>query len=126
MITNEQKLRELNERYVRSWLTSDTEWYAKHLADDFICINPDASAQNKAEFLAEVAGGTDLATYKLEMVDVRVFGDVGIIRAIGSWTSHAGTKGMSHYTDIYVRSGSSWKCVSAQICRPSTVSARSS
>ena len=120
-MTIEQELRELNERYVRAWLTSDTAWYSKHLADDFVCVNPDASAQNKKEFLAEVAGGTDLATYDFELVDIRVFGDVGLIRAIGRWTTHSGTRGTSHYTDIYVRKGQDWRCVSAQICRPNSV-----
>lgn len=117
-MTDHERLSELNEAYIRASLSSDTNWYDKYLADDFVCINPDATLLDKAQFLRMVAGGSDQATYNLDVVDIRVFADVALIRAIGSWRTHAGVSGISHYTDVYVRRGEDWKVVSAQITRP--------
>jgi len=117
-MTDHERLSELNEAYIRASLSSDTNWYDKYLADDFVCINPDATLLDKAQFLRMVAGGSDQATYNLDVVHIRVFADVALIRAIGSWRTHAGVSGISHYTDVYVRRGEDWKVVSAQISRP--------
>ena len=58
---------------------------------------------------------------------MRFFGDVAIVRALGSWTAKSGKPGTSRYIDVYVRSGEDWKVVSAQITitqRRSTLLAR--
>jgi ketosteroid isomerase-like protein len=117
--TEHEALRALNESYIRALLTSDTEWYDARLADDFVCINHDGVVLDKPRFLRMISGGSEQATYDFDFVDIRVFGDVALIRAIGSWRTHSGTPGVSHYTDVWVRSGGDWKVVSAQITRPS-------
>ena len=117
-MTDRERLSELNENYIRASLTSDTQWYDDHLADDFVCINPDATLLDKQQFLKMIGAGSNQANYNLDVVDIRIFGDVALIRAIGSWRTHAGVSGLSHYTDVYVRSGANWKVVSAQITRP--------
>ena len=61
-MTDHERLSELNEAYIRASLSSDTNWYDKYLADDFVCINPDATLLDKAQFLRMVAGGSDQAT----------------------------------------------------------------
>jgi ketosteroid isomerase-like protein len=117
-MTDHERLSELNEAYIRASLLSDTKWYDAYLADDFVCINPDATLLDKPQFLRMIAAGSDQATYHLDFVHIRVFGDVALIRAIGSWRTRAGVNGISHYTDVYVRRGEDWKVVSAQITRP--------
>ncbi len=117
-MTDHDQLLALNAAYVQASLTADTAWYSEHLADDFVCINPDATVADKTRFLAEIARGSDQVSYDLDGVDIRVFGDVALIRAIGSWRTAAGVNGISHYTDVYVRTGRGWKAVSAQITRP--------
>jgi ketosteroid isomerase-like protein len=120
-MTDHERLSELNEAYIRASLSSDTNWYDEHLADDFVCISPDATVLDKPQFLRMIAAGSDQATYNLDFVDIRTFGDVALIRAIGSWRTRAGASGVSHYTDVYVRGGDDWKVVSAQITRPPAV-----
>lgn len=112
------RLRALNEQYVRASLAGDVEWYRRHLAEDFVCIESDGSVLDKAAFLWMTARGSDLATYRIEAVDVRLFGDVALVRATGAWTAKDGTPGLSRYTDVYVRSDDEWRVVSAQITRP--------
>ena len=117
-MTDAEQLMTLNEAYVRASLSCDTAWYVEHFADDFVCINPDASALDKSQFLKMIAAGSDQVAYELEFVNLRIYGDVALIRAIGSWRTSGGARGASHYTDVYVRDGQDWKVVSAQITRP--------
>ena len=117
-MNDHERLTTLNEQYIRASLASDTAWYDAHLADDFVCINHNAAVLDKTQFLSMIGAGSDQATYNLDLVNIRVFGDVALIRAIGSWKTRRGVSGVSHYTDIYVRRGDDWKVVSAQITRP--------
>lgn len=119
-MTREQILRNLNQNYVQASLAGDVEWYRTHLADEFVCIESDGSVLDKAAFLEMTAKGSDLASYKLEQIDLRFYGEVALLRCTGSWLAKDGTPGLSRYVDVYARFGDDWKCVSAQITRPST------
>lgn len=117
-MSREERLRMLNEQYVRASLAGDVEWYRTHLADEFVCIESDGSVLDKTAFLQMTAQGSDLAEYRLDEVAIRFYGDVALVRATGSWTAKNGKPGMSRYIDVYVRSGDDRKAVSAQITRP--------
>jgi ketosteroid isomerase-like protein len=112
-------LEQLNQEYVDAFMNADVEWYRKHLADDFVVIESDGSILNKAEFLTNAAKGPDVVDYKLQDVDVRIYGNAALVQATGIWTRQDGTKGMSRYTDVYVQTVAGWKTVSAQITRTS-------
>jgi ketosteroid isomerase-like protein len=117
-VSPEQQLRLLNQQYVAASLAADVEWYRKHLADDFVCIDSDGSVLDKDAFLRLTAKGSDLAEYRLDDVNLRIYGDVALVRANGSWKTKTGIPGVSRYIDVYVQSGGEWKAVSAQITRP--------
>jgi ketosteroid isomerase-like protein len=112
-------LEQLNQEYVDAFMNADVEWYRKHLADDFVVIESDGSILNKAEFLTNAAKGPDVVDYKLQDVDVRIYGTAALVQATGQWTGQDGSKGMSRYTDVYVQTVAGWKTVSAQITRRS-------
>jgi Domain of unknown function (DUF4440) len=116
--TAETTIRNLNEAYVKAALGSDAGWFQTHLADEFVCIESDGSVLDKPAFLAMVAQASDLATYRLEEVDVRFYGAVALVRCTGAWRAKNGTPGISRYIDVYARFGHVWKAVSAQITRP--------
>ena len=117
-MSREDELRKLNEDYIKASLTGNVEWYRKHLAEDFVCIESDGTVLDKAAFLGKTAQGSDLAEYRLPEVDIRFYGDVALVRCTGEWKAKNGTPGLSRYIDIYVRSNKEWKAVSAQITRP--------
>ena len=117
--SDELRLRRLNQEYVDAFMIADVEWYREHLADDFIVIESDGSVFNKAEFLTNTAKGPDVVDYQLQEVDVRIYGSVALVQATGLWTRKDGSKGLSRYTDVYVKQGDDWKTVSAQITRAS-------
>ena len=112
-------LERLNQEYVDAFMNADVEWYREHLADDFVVIESDGSVFNKTQFLSNTAKGPDVADYRLQDVNVRIYGNVALVQATGLWTGKNGSNGMSRYTDVYVRAGEEWKTVSAQITRTS-------
>ncbi len=118
--SRERHLLQLNEQYVHASLTGDVEWFRTHLADDFVCIESDGSVRFRDVFLRAAVLGPDLIEYKLDYVDVRLYGEVALVRASGSWISKTGIRGISRYTDVYVHDGAAWKVVSAQITRPAS------
>lgn len=117
-MTREEEILELNEQYVRAALEGDVEWYRARLADEFVCIDSDGSLLDKRAFLRMTAGEPELASYRLAEVDVRLYGDVALVRAKGEWIARSGKPGVSRYVDVYVHDGREWKAVSAQITRP--------
>jgi ketosteroid isomerase-like protein len=110
-------LTRLNQEYVDAFMNADVAWYRDNLADDFVCIESDGSIIGRDEFLRGAARGPDVANYTLADVRIRVYGDVALVHATGRFTRRDGTKGVSRYTDVYVRTDGRWKAVSAQITR---------
>lgn len=117
--SDKRTLERLNEEYVAAFMSADVGWYEEHLADDFRCIESDGSLLNKAQFLSNTAKGPDVADYKLQKVDVRLYGEVALVQATGLFTGKDGSSGVSRYTDVYAKTGEVWKAVSAQITRTS-------
>ena len=117
--TDKTTLERLNQEYVDAFMNADVEWYREHLADDFVVTESDGSVFNKTQFLSNTAKGPDVADYRLQDVNVRIYGNVALVQATGLWTGKNGSNGMSRYTDVYVRAGEEWKTVSAQITRTS-------
>jgi ketosteroid isomerase-like protein len=111
------KLERLNEKYIEAFMKADVDWYRQHLAEDFVCIESDGSILSKTEFLRHTAEGPDVADYKLEGVQVRIYGGAAVVQATGLFSRKDGSSGMSRYTDVYARMDDGWKVVSAQITR---------
>jgi len=115
--SDEGIVRRLNEEYIRAFMQADVAWYVQHLTDEFMVIESDGSLLNKQQFLAATAKGPDVATYKLDQVSIRFYGDVALVQATGLWTRKDGSAGMSRYIDTYVRMNKEWKVVAAQVTR---------
>jgi ketosteroid isomerase-like protein len=122
--SDKAELERLNQEYVDAFMNTDIDWYREHLAEDFVCIESDGSIVYKQKFLSNIARGPDVADYKLEQVDVRIYGDAALVQATGLWTRRDGSKGMSRYIDVYVRQEAEWKTVSAQITRTASIGVR--
>jgi ketosteroid isomerase-like protein len=116
-VSDKTVLEQLNEQYIEALMAGNVDWYRRHLAEDFVCIESDGSILDKAAFLQRTAQGPSVADYTLELVHVRIYGGVALIRATGSFRRKDGGSGRSQYTDIYVRTKEGWRVVSAQITR---------
>ena len=110
-------LARLNQQYVDAFMQADVPWYRANLADDFVCIESDGSILDKDAFLRNASRGPDVATYRLEDVRIRMFGDVALVHATGRFARRDGSAGTSRYTDVYALRNGAWKAVSAQVTR---------
>jgi ketosteroid isomerase-like protein len=117
--TDEETIRDLNQKYINAFMHSDVDWYESMLTEEFVCIDSDGSILHKPEFLEQARKAPDVLSYDLEKVNVRLYGNVALVQATGRFTRKNGTVGHSHYTDIYVREKEDWKVVSAQVTRGS-------
>jgi ketosteroid isomerase-like protein len=114
-MSDQATLTKLNQQYVDSFMAADVEWYRRHLADDFVCIESNGSVLDKAQFLTQTAKGPGVRSYVLDDARVRMFGDVALIHGFGTFVRMDGTSGQSRYTDVYAKHDGEWKTISAQI-----------
>ena len=117
LAANEAALLQLNEGYIRAFMTADAAWYDAHLVDDFICVRADGSVHEKPAFLAGTTPDAAAEEYLLDDVSVRVHGDSAYVTARGTWRRKDGSTGQTRYIDAYAKVGGEWKVVSAQLTR---------
>lgn len=108
----------LNEQYVQAFRDADVAWYDAHLAPDYQVVFGDGSVHDRAAALADFAKpyyAEGIASFPLDKVRIRRFGDVALIHAENAYTLKDGRRGVNRYTDIWVRRAGRWWCVAAQI-----------
>jgi uncharacterized protein (TIGR02246 family) len=112
-------LRELNENYVRAFREADVAWYDAHLTPDYVVISGDGSFNDRAKALENFAKptfATSMKSFPVGDVRIRRFDDIAIIHAENAYELKDGRKGVSRYTDIWVKqSDRRWMCIAAHI-----------
>ncbi len=112
-----ETLLELNRDYIRSVQNSDVRRFDEILAGDFLCSNPDGTLIDRAAFLRQTAQPVIVRYLEARDVNVRLMGDFAIIHARTSYTLPDGREAFGRYTDVWVRRGGQWRCVSAHVTR---------
>ena len=112
-----ETLRELNQGFIRSVRISDVGWFDRNLAEDFLNSNADGSVVDRAAFLRQIAPSCPVANLDVEDVRVRILGDSAIIHGRTTYTKPDGRAAAGRYTDVWVRQGGRWVCVSGDVTR---------
>src|SRR2546422_244544 len=107
----------LNTDYINSVQHSDVKRFDEILSDDFYCSNPDGSLVDRAAFLKQTAKPVTISSLQAEDVLIRIMGDTAIIHARTSYLKPDGKSGGGRYTDVWMRQGGRWLCVSAHVTR---------
>src|SRR5579859_2622481 len=102
-LSDRERLLELNRGYIAAFLNADVGWYREHLAEEFVCIESDGTVLDKATFLDDCAKGPDVASYELAETEVRIYGETALVQARGDFVRRDGSRGVSRYTDVWVR-----------------------
>ena len=108
-------LRELNREYVRSFLESDAARYDELLADEFVCIEPNGEAIDRATFLARAAQPAEMEFFHVEDVSIRILGEFAQISARTPYRTQTGREGTNIYIDCWMRRDGQWRAISAHI-----------
>ena len=110
-------LRELNRGFIRSVRTSDVGWFDRHLAEDFLNSNGDGTLVDRAAFLRQIAPPCPVTSLDAEDVRIRILGDTAIIHGRTTYAKSNGQAAAGRYTDVWVRRGKRWVCVSGDVTR---------
>ena len=110
-------LEKLNAGYIDSVQRSDTGWFEKNLADDFLNSSFDCSLADRAGFIAFIGRPAAISNLRAEDVRIRVLGDVAVIHGRTRYTRADGSEGAGRYTDVWARRNGRWLCVAAQVAR---------
>lgn len=107
----------LNTDYINSVQNGDVARFEQILDADFQCSNPDGSLIDRAGFLKQTAQPVTIKGLVADEVKIRMFGDTAIIHARTNFTTADGRTAKGRYTDIWMKRGDTWKCVSAHVTR---------
>ena len=110
-------LRELNRGFIRSVRTSDVDWFERNLAEDFLNSNADGTLVDRVAFLRQIAPPCPVSSFDAEDVRIRILGDTAIIHGRTTYAKPNGQAAAGRYTDVWVRQGEDWVCVSGDVTR---------
>lgn len=108
----------LNARYVEAFRKADADWYAIHLAPDYRVVHGDGSLHDRNEALADFAlpyFDRNIRSFPVDAVRIRIFGQMALIHAENAYLLKDGRRGINRYTDIWRKTPSGWRCISAHI-----------
>jgi hypothetical protein len=112
-----EMLRDLNEGFIRSVRLSAVAWFEQHLSDDFLNSNADGTLVDRATFLRQIARPCPVANFGVEDVRLRILGDAAIAHGRTTYTKPDGQAAAGRYTDVWMREGARWLCISADVTR---------
>jgi ketosteroid isomerase-like protein len=110
-------LEELNRNYLRAAEQSDVAWFEHHLADDYVCSNPDGSITDRAAFLSRIAQPRSHTDLQAVDTRIRFVGELALIHAGFRFRKPDRQIGTGRYTDTYALRQGRWLCVSAHFNR---------
>jgi len=107
----------LNAGFIRSVRESDVAWFERNLSHDFLNSNADGTIVDRATFLRQIAQPCCVANFSVEDVRIRILWNAAIAHGRTTYTKPDGQAAAGRYTDVYVREGQRWLCVSADVTR---------
>ncbi len=115
--TDDVALRQLNDDYVRAFLSCDVARFRALLADDFLGVLADGRVIDKAEFLREAAERPDARDLRLHDVVIRTYGDTALVGAYVTYRKAGGSSVRTRYSTLYVRRAGRWSVAWVQWTR---------
>jgi len=106
------ELKSIQQRLISAWVSADRETIDTILADDWRVTDPTGQVLTKAQVMVELESGErKLESGTIDDVDVRLFGNVGIITgrtvATGSYQGNKVSVTL-RFTDVFVKQNQRW------------------
>jgi hypothetical protein len=114
---DEVVLRQMNDDYVRAFLSCDVARFRTLLADDFTGVLASGRVIDKTEFLREAKEPPDAKDLRLHDVVIRVHGDSALVGAYVTYNRSVGAPVKTRYTTLYFRRAGAWAVVWVQWTR---------
>ena len=111
-------LKSLDAKLTEAFKDRDFKMLGKHMADDYIMIDPRGGVHSKKQYLKHLADGTaKFKDLKETDVKVRVFGDTALVTGLLHIKGKMEDKEISveyRWTRVYNKKGDEWRCVLEQ------------
>jgi ketosteroid isomerase-like protein len=105
---DEAAIRQLNDDYVRAFLSCDVGRFRSLLGDDFVGVLADGRVIDKAEFLRQAKERPDAQDLRLHDVAIREYGETALVGALVSYRRADGAADRTRYSCLYVRRDGRW------------------
>jgi ketosteroid isomerase-like protein len=112
-------LRDIEERLVTAWVTSDRSFVEQTLADDWRVTDLTGRVLTTVEVLEEAFGSQDrqIVSMQIDDIDVRPFGDWAIVtgrtQAAGKYRGEV-AEVLLRFTDVFANRNGKWQVVASQ------------
>ena len=116
---DEQALTKIQHEWAEARVKGDSSYTRRIEADDCTIVWPDGRIVNKRQDLQTMIGDIVFTEFKIDDLQVRLYGDTGIVIGEGIIKAHKGKQdlldGKFVWTDTFVKQGGQWKVVASQI-----------
>lgn len=119
---DEAEVRKLNQAFDEAIKNADVAFYERVLAPNYVSYSSDGTVKDRNQVLEEVKKQKSNPTYRIseigsEDVNVKISGDLAVVTAEWSATSHSINddkphKDMGHYLAIYEKQNGRWQLIS--------------
>jgi len=116
---DEQALVRVQHEWAEARLKGDTSYTRRLEAEDCTIVWPDGRIVNKRGDLQSMTGDIVFTEFKVDDLQVRLYGDTGIVVGKGTIRAQKGKQdllgGGFVWTDTFVKRAGEWKVVASQI-----------
>jgi len=116
---DEQALIKIQHEWAEARMKDDSSYTRRLEAENCTVVWPDGSIVNKQEDLKSMTGDIVFTEFKIDDLQVRLYGDTGIVVGQGTIKAHEGKQnllgGKFVWTDTFIKRGGAWKVVASQV-----------
>jgi ketosteroid isomerase-like protein len=116
---DEQALRKIQHDWAEARMKGDSSYTRGLEAENCTVVWPDGSIVSKREDLKSMSGDIVFTEFKIDDLQVRLYGDTGIVVGQGTIRAHQGKQnllgGKFVWTDTFIKQDGAWKVVASQV-----------
>jgi ketosteroid isomerase-like protein len=116
---DEHALTKIQHEWAEARVKGDSSYTRGIESDDCTIVWPDGSIVNKRQDLQTMIGDVVFTEFKIDDLQVRLYGNAGIVIGEGIIKAHKGKQDLLNgkfvWTDTFVKQGGQWNVVASQI-----------
>jgi hypothetical protein len=116
---DEQALIKIQHDWAKVRIKGDSSSTRRLEAENCTVVWPDGSIVDKREDLKSMAGDIDFTEFQIDDLQLRLYGDTGIVVGQGTIKAHEGKQnllgGKFVWTDTFMKQNGEWKVVASQV-----------
>jgi ketosteroid isomerase-like protein len=118
-LEDEQALIRIQHDWAEARMKGDSSSTRRLEAENCTVVWPDGSIVNKREDLKSMTGDIVFTEFKIDDIQVRLYGDTGIVVGPGTIQAHEGKQnllgGKFVWTDTFMKQDGAWRVVASQV-----------